>query len=122
MPARPTLIHCAAILALAGAADAAVNTGPAAMGDWRADQPGVVRHLTVTDLPAPYATHPTAFPAAVVARPADAALKAPPGFTVGAFAKLEHPRQIRVAPNGDIFVADGHSFDGNNRIVKLGAR
>jgi len=28
------------------------------------------------------------------------------------------PCDVLVAPNGDIFVADGHSADGNNRIVK----
>ena len=29
------------------------------------------------------------------------------------------PSDVLVAPNGDIFVADGHEPDGNNRIVKL---
>lgn len=29
------------------------------------------------------------------------------------------PSDILVAPNGDIFVADGHDADGNNRIVKF---
>lgn len=29
------------------------------------------------------------------------------------------PSDVLVAPNGDIFVADGHGTDGNNRIVKL---
>ncbi len=29
------------------------------------------------------------------------------------------PSDVLVAPNGDIFVADGHDADGNNRIVKL---
>lgn len=31
------------------------------------------------------------------------------------------PSAVLVAPNGDIFVADGHDADGNNRIVKLSA-
>jgi glucose/arabinose dehydrogenase len=87
-------------------AQAQARVGPAAMGDWRTDAPGVVRRIAAADLPAAYATHPTAAPAALVARPADAALRTPPGFTVAAFAKLDHPRQIRVAPNGDIFVAE----------------
>lgn len=35
---------------------------------------------------------------------------------------LNSPSDVVVAPNGDIFVADGHSFDeGNNRIVKFSA-
>jgi len=29
------------------------------------------------------------------------------------------PSDILVAPNGDIFVADGHDADGNNRIIKF---
>jgi DNA-binding beta-propeller fold protein YncE len=31
---------------------------------------------------------------------------------------FDQPNDVLVAPNGDIFVADGHSADGNNRIVK----
>jgi glucose/arabinose dehydrogenase len=94
---------------LVGAATAQERTGAGAMGDWRTDAPGVVRHITAADMPAPYATHPTAFPAAQVAQPAGAAPKTLPGFTVAAFATLQHPRQIRVAPNGDIFVAETDS-------------
>ena len=29
------------------------------------------------------------------------------------------PTDVLVAPNGDIFVSDGHTADGNNRVVKL---
>ena len=32
---------------------------------------------------------------------------------------FDRPNDVLVAPNGDIFVADGHSSDGNNRIVKF---
>ena len=31
---------------------------------------------------------------------------------------FDQPNDVLVAPNGDIFVADGHSSNGNNRIVK----
>jgi sugar lactone lactonase YvrE len=31
---------------------------------------------------------------------------------------LDQPNDVLVAPNGDIFVADGHPGNGNNRIVK----
>lgn len=31
---------------------------------------------------------------------------------------FDQPNDVLVAPNGDIFVADGHPADGNNRIVK----
>ncbi len=85
---------------------AQVRTGEAAFGDWRTDAPGVARRITPADMPKPFASPPTAAPSANVARPAGAEPKAPPGFTVSAFAKLDHPRQIRAAPNGDIFVAE----------------
>jgi len=31
---------------------------------------------------------------------------------------FDQPNDVYVAPNGDIFVADGHPANGNNRIVK----
>jgi sugar lactone lactonase YvrE len=34
---------------------------------------------------------------------------------------FNRPSDVLVAPNGDIFVADGHDADGNNRIVKFDA-
>ncbi len=34
-------------------------------------------------------------------------------------AHFNRPSAVLVAPNGDIFVADGHDADGNNRIVKF---
>jgi len=88
------------------ASQAQVLTGAAAYGDWRTDAPGVTRRISPTDMPKPFASPPTASPSAIVARPTGADLKVPAGFTVTAFAKLDHPRQIRVAPNGDIFVAE----------------
>lgn len=106
MTARPVLTLMAGASALASAATAQERVGAAAFGDWRTDSPGVVRHITAADLPAPFATHPTASPPAEVTKPADGTLRTLPGFTVAAFAKLDHPRQIRVAPNGDVFVAE----------------
>ena len=35
---------------------------------------------------------------------------------------FRQPSDLLVAPNGDIFVADGHGAGGNNRIVKLSSR
>ena len=32
---------------------------------------------------------------------------------------FQSPSAVAVAPNGDIFVADGHEVNGNNRVVKL---
>jgi hypothetical protein len=45
-----------------------------------------------------------------VRKPASAQLKVPAGFTVKEFASgLRNPRQMRVAPNGDIFVAESEA-------------
>ena len=35
---------------------------------------------------------------------------------------LNQPSDVAVAPNGDIFVADGHGAGGNNRIVKYNSK
>jgi hypothetical protein len=101
---------------IAAPAAAATLTGVAAYGDWRTDAPGVVRKLTPADLPAPHATAIGVAPPSVVARPAGAQLKLPPGFSVTAFAKLEGPRLLRVAPNGDIFVAESEA--GRVRVLR----
>jgi glucose/arabinose dehydrogenase len=54
---------------------------------------------------------------AVVEKPANARLKVPPGFEVKLFASgLDNPRLIRVAPNGDIFVAE--SVAGRIRVLR----
>jgi glucose/arabinose dehydrogenase len=105
MRSLPGPIFLGALLVLSCAAGVAAQTrvGEAAMGDWRQDAPGVTRKLVIGDLPAP--STPTALPAGIVARPEGAELHTLPGFTVAAFAKVPHARQIRVAPNGDIFVA-----------------
>jgi glucose/arabinose dehydrogenase len=115
--AKALLTVSACLLAAAGTARAQERTGAAAYGDWRTDAPGVVRHITSADMPAPYATHPTALPPAEVPMPNDAKLRVLRHFTLQAFAKMEHPRQLRVAPNGDIFVAETDA----GRIVVLRA-
>jgi hypothetical protein len=94
---------------------AAALTGVAAYGDWRSDAPGVWRKIAVADLPAAVVHLSVALPA-VVARPAGADLKTLPGFTVTEFAKLDAPRLVRVAPNGDIFVAE--SDPGRIRVLR----
>ncbi len=78
----------------------------AAEGDWHGDAPGTV-HRIAADLPAPYATSSAANGPSIVKRPDNAVPTAPAGFVVQPFAAgLEEPRVIRVAPNGDIFVAE----------------
>ena len=79
--------------------------GRAAFGDWRTDAPMVRRKIT--DLPPPYATRSASNPPRVVAKPVSAAPQVPPGFQVELFvSNLHDPRTIRVAPNGDIFIAE----------------
>jgi glucose/arabinose dehydrogenase len=88
---------------------AATLTGQAAYGDWQTDAPGVVRKITVADLPAKGASPIGVAPPGLAPRPAGAQLKLPPGFSISEFAKLEGPRLIRVAPNGDVFVSEGEA-------------
>src|SRR5216684_845775 len=95
-----------------------VLTGAAAYGDWRSDAPGVRRKITPTDMPPPYQTSSASRYPTVVARPADAWPKAPPGFVVELLAGgLDNPRLIRVSPSGDIFVAE--SGPGRIRILRV---
>jgi glucose/arabinose dehydrogenase len=94
-----------------------VLTGAAAYGDWRNDAPGVRRKITPADMPPPYESASASHHPTVVARPANAWPKAPPGFVVELFAGgLDNPRAIRVAPNGDIFVAE--SGPGRIRVLR----
>jgi glucose/arabinose dehydrogenase len=92
-------------------------TGVKAFGDWRDDAPGVRRKITVADLPLPFATDSAGNDPHIVPRPSDAALKVPPGFFVDEFADgLDHPREIRTAPNGDLFISE--SYKGRIRVLR----
>ena len=83
-----------------------VLTGQDAFTDYSKEHPGVRRHLTVADLPAPYATQGVDNGAEMVERPDGAWPQAPAGFKVEMYATgLDQPRLIRSAPNGDLFVA-----------------
>ena len=87
-------------------------TGSGAFGDRRTDAPGVRRKISSADLPAPFASSPEANPSQIVQRPGGASVHVPPGFDVAEFAGgLRNPRLIRVAPNGDIFVAESEAGD-----------
>jgi len=91
--------------------------GKDAFGSWRADKPGTVRLIRPQDLPAAGATPSAANVARVVARPAGVAPQVPPGFKVELFAEgLSGPRIIRVAPNGDVFVAETRA--GRIRVLR----
>jgi len=78
--------------------------------DFRFEEPGKTRKITVQDLPAPYATETASNGPKVVARPFNAWPKAPSGFSVQQYATgLDNPRLIRTAPNGDLFLAESSS-------------
>jgi len=109
-----TLIAAAALLAgvpvLAQQAAASKFDAPAPtlpFTDFRYESPGTTRKITPADLPAPYATKGVGNGPHMVPRPAGVWPKVPAGFKVEWFASdLHNPRQIRRAPNGDIFVAE----------------
>src|ERR1700722_19656071 len=91
--------------------------GRQAFGDWRADKPGTSRHLTAADLPKPGATPSTANGSHSVLRPPSATPQAPAGFKVELFADgLSGPRIMRVAPNGDVFIAETRA--GRIRVLR----
>jgi len=116
--ARLRPVFLAGMLLLPRAAHAETLIGPAAYGDWRDDAPGVVRLIRPQDLPPPFATRSAGNGSVVVARPSGAALKVPPGFKVSLFAEgLNTPRVLRVAPNGDIFLAE--SGAGRVRVYRV---
>ena len=88
-----------------GAASPVALTGDDNL-DWRKDAPGVRHHVDLATLPAPYAT-PSASNAPSVVDATKAAPKVPDGFMVTSYVSdADHPRQLRVAPNGDLFVTE----------------
>src|SRR5262249_37605660 len=115
------LATCCAVFAPAVFAQAASDSlgellvGKAAFGDWPTDPPLVRRKPPA--LPPPYATRSASNPPRVVPKPVSAAPRVPPGFQVELFAaNLHDPRTVRVAPNGDIFIAE--SEPGRVRVLR----
>jgi glucose/arabinose dehydrogenase len=87
-----------------------VLTGQAAFTDAANQSPGVRRHLTVADLPAPAPDQSVDNGPSLVPRPANAWPQAPKGFKVDLYASdLDNPRLLRTAPNGDIFLAESET-------------
>jgi len=119
---RPSLLLLSALsfvtlAAGSAAAEPDVLKGRDAFGDWRRDKPGTIRLISPQDLPRPGATASASRGARVVPRPAGAALQVPPGFRIERFADgLNDPRVLKVAPNGDIFVAETGS--GQIRVLR----
>jgi glucose/arabinose dehydrogenase len=98
--------------------------------DYRYENPGTSRRIQLGDLPAPFASESASNGPKIVARPENAKLQVPEGFKVELFAAgLNNPRLMRVAPNGDIFLAEtsagnikvfrGMTTDGKPQQVQL---
>ncbi|HEY2628109.1 MAG TPA: hypothetical protein VGI57_03240, partial [Usitatibacter sp.] len=99
------LASAAALLACTGAQAQNVLQGSEAFGDWKSDKPGVRRYISPRDQPG--VTPMTTASTKVVDKPADASPRVPEGFSVESFATgFKEPRAMRVAPNGDLFIAD----------------
>jgi glucose/arabinose dehydrogenase/mono/diheme cytochrome c family protein len=97
-------------------ADEAVTTAAAAPSpkapftDYRYEKPGIIRKITLDDLPVPFATNSSGNSPQLVPRPDGAWPQVPAGFKVERYASgLNDPRLIRTAPNGDFFVAESRS-------------
>ncbi|HVH88110.1 MAG TPA: sorbosone dehydrogenase family protein [Terriglobales bacterium] len=88
------------------------NKKQVTFSDYHDESPGVVHKITVSDLPQPYATKSVDNGPDLVPRPKDAWPQAPAGFKVDLYASnLDNPREIRTAPNGDLFVAESNPGD-----------
>jgi glucose/arabinose dehydrogenase len=100
-----------------GAPQTSVLTGQAAFTDAAHESPGTRRHLTVNDLPAPAPDQSVDNGASMIPRPTNAWPVAPKGFKVELYATgLDNPRLLRLAPNGDLFLAESES--GKIRIFR----
>ncbi|CAF4029174.1 unnamed protein product, partial [Rotaria magnacalcarata] len=73
-------------------------------------------HITLADLPEPYATASAAKDANIISVPANPTLYVPDGFTVKLYMSgLKMPRYLTYTPSGDILVSE----PGMNRISCL---
>jgi glucose/arabinose dehydrogenase len=95
--------------------------GKAAFTDWRADRPGLRRHIRPADLPPANLAGSRDNGVRVAPRTGNEKPLVPPGFEATLFAAgLDRPRQMRVAPNGDVFVVETGS--GRIRVLRPSER
>jgi hypothetical protein len=107
----------AATLPLLAQTNSTLLEGKAAFGDWHADSPGTRRLIRPQDVPAPDSAQSVRNTVTNVHRTDAQKPIVPNGFEVNEFASgLEHPRLIRVAPNGDVFAAE--SAAGSIRVLR----
>ncbi len=103
-----------AVAQVAGGANSGPDTGQAnmligqdAFGSWQDNKPGVWRKIGAGDLPQPYATSSASNAPGLARRPPDAVPQVPPGFKAELVVSgMNAPRNMAVAPNGDVFVVD----------------
>jgi glucose/arabinose dehydrogenase len=77
-------------------------------------KPGTFHKITVEELPKPFATKSAANFGRLIPRPEGVMPQAPPGFKVELYATgLNTPRQIRTAPNGDLFIVESYPASGS---------
>src|SRR5207237_8781412 len=82
-------------------------------------QPAALQHhdISASSMPRPFATQSAANPPRVVAPPANWKPAVPPGYQINLFASgFDDPRNMILAPNGDVLVAD--SSAGEVKIVR----
>lgn len=103
------------LLCVAAAAAALLGAGP--FTDYKDEAPGTRHRISVSDLPPPGATESADNGPSLVKRPDGAAPRGPKGWKVSLYAEgLRGPRQIRTAPNGDVFVAESRA--GRIRVLR----
>ncbi|HEY4186416.1 MAG TPA: PQQ-dependent sugar dehydrogenase [Polyangia bacterium] len=89
------------------AKEAAAAAPQPPFADYRGQVPGTSHLIRVADLPAPDPARSIDNGPHLVKRPKNAWPQAPAGFKVDLYAEgLSNPRLIRVAPNGDAFIAE----------------
>jgi glucose/arabinose dehydrogenase/cytochrome c2 len=96
---------------------------PVGEAEWKSDAPGKMHRVDLKRLPAPLSGPEDAamnFPK-VVPKPAGAEVKVPAGFKVDTFASadLQGPREMKLAPNGDIFLVETNA--GRIKVLRAGA-
>jgi glucose/arabinose dehydrogenase len=115
MKRKPVVRITVALVALLGSAFVAraadkVLQGQDAFGDFSRDAPGVWHKITVGDLPKPFQTESARNAGKLADRSESETPKVPAGFEVSVYAKgFKEPREMKVASNGDIFLAESGS-------------
>jgi glucose/arabinose dehydrogenase len=102
------LFTCDVVVAQTSMSEQNVLKGHEAFGGWQKDKPGVRRLLKPEDQPP--VGESTSNPVQIVNKSKHKKPIAPKGFAVDLIASgLSGPRVIRIAPNGDLFVADSEA-------------